>query len=278
MMFRSCLFALLGALSLTSCAAKAPGTAAAGATATPPARVGIAASLPAGPVDEAAIRRSVEKAIPGVKIDRIQASPIAGYREVVLSGRVVYVSNDGRYLMQGSLIRLGDRANLTDQSEAVLRRAVLAGVGPERRIEFKATGTQRHRITVFTDIDCAYCRKLHSQIADYNKAGITVDYLFFPRAGLDSESFDKAVAVWCAPDRQAALTAAKADRPVPKRTCANPIAAEFALGHQVGVDGTPAIYLDDGTQIGGYLAPQDMLAKLDEHAAAVATRTALAGN
>jgi thiol:disulfide interchange protein DsbC len=262
-MLRNLLFALLGAISLTACAAE-PGTARAATTATPGAAT---AGKATPPVAEAAIRASLGKAIPGTPIDGIQQSPIPGYSEVAIGGRVVYVSNDGKYIFQGSLVRLEDRVDLTEASQAVLRRAELAGVGPERRIVFKAKGTQRHRVTVFTDIDCGFCRKLHSQIADYNARGITVEYLFFPRAGLNSESYDKAVNVWCAANRNQALTDAKLDKPLANRTCANPIAAEFKLGQKIGVDGTPAVFMDDGTHVGGYLAPDEMLAKLDEHEA-----------
>jgi thiol:disulfide interchange protein DsbC len=268
-MLRISSLALLGAISLTACAAEPAG----GVTARPAsAAVQSAPVAPKG--TEAAIRKALGKVVPGVPIDRVQGSPIPGYQEVVLGGRVVYVSNDGRYLLQGTLLRLADRVDLTDASEAVIRRGEINAVGRDRRIVY-AAAKQRHRVTVFTDIDCGYCRKLHNQMADYNKAGITVEYLFFPRAGINSESFDKAVSVWCAPDRNKALTDAKNDRPVAKRTCANPIAAEFALGQKVGVDGTPAIYLDDGTQIGGYLPPEEMLKALEERAAKAAP--ALAG-
>jgi thiol:disulfide interchange protein DsbC len=280
-MLRTTLIALLGALSLTACAAEPSGTAAKPTAAKPatakPATAAAAAARPAGPNgSDALIRQSVAKAIPGVAISSIRPAPMPGFREVALSGRVVYVSDDGKHLIQGTLIRLADRANLTESSEAVLRRDVLATVGKERRIVFPAK-VQKHRVTVFTDIDCGFCRKLHSEIAKYNAAGITVEYLFFPRAGINSESYDKAVAVWCAPDRNQALTDAKLDKPVKPRTCANPVAADFELGQKVGVDGTPAIYLDDGTQIGGYSPPEDMLKRIEEHkAAALEARTALA--
>jgi thiol:disulfide interchange protein DsbC len=263
-MLRNRLIALLGAISLSACAAE-PGAGTARA-ATPAAKDAATAAAAPAPGD-AAIRAAVAKAVPNLPVEAIRASPVAGFREVVIGGRVLYASQDGKYLLQGSLIRLADRKDMTDASEAVLRRDILDDVGPERRIVFPARGEAKHRITVFTDIDCGYCRKLHSQIADYNAAGITVDYLFFPRAGIDSESYDKAVSVWCAPDRRKALTDAKADRPVPKRTCANPIAAEYKLGQKVGVDGTPAVYLDDGSHLSGYLPPDEMLARLDEHAA-----------
>ena len=217
----------------------------------------------------APIRAALLKIVPNASIDSIKPTVIPGYREVAIGGRIVYVSDDGKYLIQGALINLSNRANLTESSEAVLRRGVLDGVGRDRRIVF-SPANPKYRITVFTDIDCAYCRKLHAQVAEYNKAGIAVEYLFFPRAGINSESYNKAVSVWCASNRQQALTDAKLDKPIAKKTCANPIAMEYNLGQKVGVDGTPAIYAADGTQLGGYLSPAEMLAKLGQRPAVAA--------
>jgi len=242
--------------TLTACAQPKPAT---------------TASAPAKPVttgEDAVIRAAISKAVPGMPIDSIKPSVIPGYREVSLSGKVVYVSADGKYLLQGSLVELASRNNLTDASEAVLRKSVLAGIARDRFITF-APANPKYHVIVFTDIDCGFCRKLHSQIADYNKAGIAVDYLFFPRAGIDSESYDKAVYVWCADDRRKALTDAKLDRPITQKTCANPITADYKLGQKIGIEGTPAVYSANGSQIGGYLSPADMLARLD-HDAAVA--------
>ncbi|HNV82696.1 MAG TPA: DsbC family protein [Arenimonas sp.] len=220
------------------------------------------AAAPAA-ANDTAIRVALEKAMPGTQIDSIKASPIPGFREVAVGGRIIYVSADGRYLFQGSLFDLTTRTSMTEASQAQIRRGILAKVGPERRIIF-AAAKPVHRVTVFTDIDCGYCRKMHQQIAEYNKLGISVEYLFYPRAGVGSDSSDKAINVWCSADRRKALTDAKNDRPVPKKTCANPIAADYALGQKIGFDGTPAVYSADGTQVGGYLAPQQMLATLDK--------------
>ena len=232
--------------------------------------VAIAQPRPNAPVasggSDAVLRAALSKAVPGVVIDAIRPSQIPGYKEVVIGGRVVYVSNDGKYLIQGTLMELASRDNLTAISEGAMRRGILDAVPRERRIIF-SPAKPKYRLTVFTDIDCGFCRKMHTQIADYNKAGISVEYLFFPRAGEKSDSWDKAVSVWCAPNRQKALTDAKADRPVPKKSCTNPIAEDYALGKKIGVDGTPAIYGPDGTQLGGYLSPADMLAKLNRQAA-----------
>jgi thiol:disulfide interchange protein DsbC len=246
--------------------AAALGIAAAVTVAVAQPKPAAAPGKPAATAGDAALRAALEKAVPGIDIDSIKPSPIPGYREVAISGRVVYVSNDGKYLIQGTLMELQSRDNLTAVSEGALRRGMLDAVPRERRIIF-SPAKPKYRLTVFTDIDCGFCRKMHTQIADYNKAGISVEYLFFPRAGEKSDSWNKAVSVWCAPNRQKALTDAKSDRPVAKKSCTNPIAEDYALGKKVGVDGTPAIYGPDGTQLGGYLSPADMLAKLNRQAA-----------
>lgn len=236
----------------------------------------VAQTRPANPAptpsaSDTLVRNALAKAIPGIKIDSVRSSPIPGYREVAVNGKVIYVSADGKYLMQGQLVELATRDNLTAISEGALRKGLLDAAGKDRRIIFSPPNP-KYRVTVFTDIDCGYCRKLHSQIAAYNKAGISVEYLFFPRAGINSEPYNQAVSVWCAADQRKALTDAKADRPVPKKTCPNPVAKDFELGRLVGVDGTPAIYAPDGTQIGGYLSPQEMADVLSRQAARTAAR------
>ena len=250
-----------------------PAAAAKGAAKAPAARASAPAKALPGDASDAPVRAALLKAVPGATIDSIKPSIIPGYREVAVGGKVVYVSADGRYLMQGALIDLGTRENLTDVSEGALRRGQLDAVPVDRRIVFSPPNP-KYRITVFTDVDCGYCRKLHAQINDYMKEGISVEYLFFPRAGIGSESYNKAVSVWCAADQRKALTDAKLDKPIAKRTCNNPVTTDFALGQRVGVDGTPAIFAADGTQLGGYLPPDEMLARLDRAAAraAVAAR------
>ena len=233
--------------------------------------VAVAQPKPGAPVaqGDAVLKAAILKAVPGSTIDSIKPSPIPGYREVAIGGKVIYARADGKYIIQGSLIELASRDNLTAASEGALRRGILDAVPRERRIIF-SPAKPKYRLTVFTDIDCGYCRKMHAQIADYNKAGISVEYLFFPRSGPNTESFTKAINVWCAPDRRKALTDAKNDRPVAKKTCSNPIKEDFELGQRIGVDGTPAIYAADGTQLGGYLSPADMLAKLGRRPAVAA--------
>jgi thiol:disulfide interchange protein DsbC len=259
MMRNTCFFSLSVIAALMFTPAFAQPVAKPAATAKPAA----AAAKPVAGGGDAAVRAAVSKAMPNVAIDSIKPSVIPGYREVAIGARIFYVSSDGRYLIQGALFDLNTRTSLTEKSQAVVRKTILDGVGLDRRIIF-SPANPKHRITVFTDIDCGFCRKMHQQMADYNKLGISVEYIFYPRAGAKSDSADKAISVWCAADRRKAMTDAKNDRPVPKKTCTNPIAADYALGQKVGFDGTPAVYAANGAQVGGYLAPAQMLAALEQ--------------
>lgn len=209
------------------------------------------------------IKESIKELVQGTTIESIAESKVPGFYEVTLGGQVVYVSHDGKYLLSGALWDVPGKKNLTDLRYAEIRKSALSGVGKDKRIVFAAK-EPKHTVTVFTDIDCGYCRRLHTQIADYNNAGITVEYLFFPRAGLASDSFNKAVSVWCAADRNQALTHAKNGDAIDAKTCDNPITEEFELGRKIGVAGTPAVIASDGTQIGGYLTPEQMVARLDQ--------------
>ena len=163
--------------------------------------------------------------------------------------------------MQGSLIELATRDNLTDASEGALRRGVLdarAARPPHRVLAGQARSTASPCSPTSTAATAARCT---TQIAEYIKAGISVEYLFFPRAGIGSESFNKAVSVWCAPDRRKALTDAKNDKPVAKKHLHQP--------DRPGLRARPARSAwtaprrsspPDGTQLGGYLPPDEMLA------------------
>jgi thiol:disulfide interchange protein DsbC len=265
-MIRHTLTALALMASLSACAAEPPAKPAAPGAAKPAAPGAAKPAAVASEANEATLRAAMKEVAPGAEVTYIADSPIPGFKEVALGARIVYVSNDGKRLIQGALFDLPSRENLTQSSEAVLRKGLLAAVGADRRIVF-AAAKPRHTVTVFTDIDCGYCRKLHEQIAAYNRLGISVEYLFYPRSGIGGESFEKAVSVWCAPDRRAAMTAAKGGKVLPAGKCSNPVTQDYELGRRIGLEGTPAIYAAGGEQIGGYLDPAAMLARLDEIAA-----------
>jgi thiol:disulfide interchange protein DsbC len=219
---------------------------------------------------EGSIRERLGKMLPEYQISSIHETPVPGVYEVVLGSDLVYVSADGRYMMQGRLIDLEKRENLSETSprlaevqkqQAKERMETLAKIGDDQTVVF-APERYDHTINVFTDIDCGYCRKLHREIEDYEAEGIRVRYLFYPRAGKGSPSFQKAVSVWCADDRQAAMTEAKAGKNVPKKDCANPVQEHIELGNRFGISGTPAIVLDNGEMVPGYVPPKRLAAVL----------------
>lgn len=192
-----------------------------------------------------------------LKVSELHPAAVEGLYEAITDRGVLYVSRDGRYILSGSIYDLDkDLANITEQSLARLRKAELAGF-KDSMIVFPAK-QEKYRITVFTDITCGYCRKLHSQMAEYNSEGITVQYLAFPRGGLQSPSYSQMQAVWCADDRQQALSDAKQGKAVSVKECDDRVAEQYRLGMKFGVSGTPAIVLEDGTMVPGYRPPRAM--------------------
>lgn len=216
---------------------------------------------------EDTIRKSLATLAPNLTVDSIKPSPIEGYQEVMAGSLLVYVSNDGKYLLDGQLIEVATRRNLTEGARSVIRKNQLDAVPETDLIAFDPEGETKHTITVFTDIDCGYCRKLHQEMKQYNDLGIAVHYMFFPRSGIGSNSYDKAVSVWCADDATSAMTLAKSGAEPTPKVCTNPVEAHYELGKGLGVTGTPALFTEDGTLISGYVPAADLLMRLDQMAA-----------
>jgi len=214
--------------------------------------------------DNDELRKKIEKSLPDVKVTSLKAVDDTGFYEAVINGQILYFSKDGRYVIQGDMVSLDSRINLTEQRRVSLRKDALAKLDEKDMIIF---GPQKakYTITVFTDIHCGYCRKMHAEMEKYNDLGIRVRYLSFPRGGIGSKSYDDAVNVWCAADRQKAMTKAKQGQEIPTKTCANPVKAEFELGQQLGVQGTPSIFLESGQNLPGYLPPEKLIQVLDEN-------------
>jgi thiol:disulfide interchange protein DsbC len=208
--------------------------------------------------------------------DKITKSTIPGLYEVVVGQYVLYVSADGKYMLQGDLYDVQRRVNLTDEIRAVRRAKAMEELNEESMIVFgPESGKAKYTITAFTDIDCGYCRKLHKEMKEYNDLGIEVRYVSYPRAGLNSPSYEKAVAVWCAVDRNKAMSTAKAGASlselqkvahVKDESCKDPIKQHMKVAGMVGVTGTPTLVMDDGSVLPGYLPPQRLLQALKEHA------------
>jgi thiol:disulfide interchange protein DsbC len=205
--------------------------------------------------DVATVKAAVAKALPEVKVDGVATSPIPGLYEVMVGSQIIYVTGDGRYFVDGRIVDLKTREDLTEPRLSAVRKGAVNAVGDDQMIVFAGPKAE-HTVTVFTDIDCPYCAKLHSQIKQYEDEGIRVRYLLFPRAGARSPSYDEAVSVWCSEDRNQALTDAKAGKKIPAKTCDNPVDEHMALGRKVGVSGTPAIMLESGELIPGYVEPK----------------------
>ena len=228
-------------------------------------------------------RAALIKLLPaGSKLEDLKPSPIPGIYEFVQGADVSYLTADGKYFLDGNLYDMATRANLTEAIRSRARLAMINAV-PESQMVIFSPKNPLYTVTVFTDVDCQYCRKLHSEIAEFNKLGVRVRYMFFPRTGPNTESWRKAEVVWCSADRNEALTRAKAGAQLDmNKTCGpTPVAREYELGQNIGVKGTPAIVTDGGDFINGYMPPRELVQALKQlqvaqrETSAGAERTAL---
>ena len=261
------LIPLMLALCLCACAPDYQDKATASAE---PAAVATADPAPVQEVDVSeleALKQKLSGKLSGLKIDAVRATPMPGLFEIQSGFNFGYVSADGRFLIEGDLNDLATGQQLTESRRRDARVALVNAFGADRSIEYAPKeGPAKYTVTVFTDIDCGYCRKLHQHIAEYNADGIAVRYLFFPRSGPDTASFHKAEKVWCAADRKEALTQAKLGSGFEgDMSCGNPIMDHLKLAAQLGLRGTPAIILPDGELIPGYQPPDELLRILAEH-------------
>lgn len=223
------------------------------------------------------VKKLIETNIPNIDIASIEKSKMPGIYEILSSGKILYVSEDGNYLISGKLFAIDKGIkDLTSESmkrfDAVnlpKRRDTLSSVSEDDMIVFKADN-EKHRVTVFTDVDCGYCRKLHKEMDNYNELGITVQYMGFPRAGLGSGSHKKLQTVWCAKDQKAAMNRAKIDREFGTDTCNDPLAEHYKIVKEFGLTGTPAIILRSGQLIAGFVEADGLLEiiEVDEKATA----------
>lgn len=240
-------FAAICASSFVGSVALAGGGGAANPAATTPA------------ASKADPRAEIVKKIDGLKLEDVRMTPVDGLYEISRGSEISYASSDGRYVILGDMVDLDKDANLTENRRRIIRQRLIETV-PESEMLIFSPKNPKYTITVFTDIDCGYCRRLHSQIAEYNRLGIRVRYLFYPRTGPDTDSWHKAEAVWCAKNRNEALTRAKKGEEIKSPDChANGIVArDYELGHKLSVEGTPAIFLASGEMLPGYAPPSQL--------------------
>lgn len=212
--------------------------------------------------DYTAVEERIRTLAPNANDIAISETPIEGILMVQVSGDIVYATSDGKYLIQGRVIDMDTREDLTEGAKSNIRKEIMADIDKSRQITFTPEDPD-YELTVFTDIDCGYCRKLHDQVAEYNEVGIAIHYMAFPRAGIGSRSYEKAVSVWCAEDPQEAMTQAKAGEDLAPVQCDNPVAEQYQLGQAMGVSGTPALLTSDGQLIPGYVQPAQLRQRLD---------------
>jgi len=222
-----------------------------------PAPVAAPAAVPASDP-----RVAIAAKLKDVKPADLKSTAVPGVYELMRGTDAAYVFDNGKYAVIGDLYDTTSNDNLTDARRREMRLKLLSTI-PESQMVVFGPADAKHTITVFTDMDCQYCRKLHSQITQINKLGIRVRYIAYPRTGPDTESWTKAEQVWCSADRKAALTEAKLGKSLPNKVCKdNPVQAEYELGEKFNLQGTPTIVLANGDIIPGYMEPQDLANEL----------------
>jgi thiol:disulfide interchange protein DsbC len=212
---------------------------------------------------EEKVKQQIKTAFPEVTVESIEKSPLHGLYQVTAGPVIFYASSDGHYLLLGDVFDLTrqdkDKRNLTENLRKKSRLELLKSIKTSDMVLYQPK-TVKGVVTVFTDTDCGYCRKLHSEVAQLVELGIEVRYLAFPRQGVGSPTYDQMVSVWCAKDRAKALSDAMDGKEIETKTCQNNLAEQFSIGQKMGLNGTPTLLFPDGTLVGGYV-PAEKLAK-----------------
>lgn len=230
--------------------------------------------VPAGAQDEAVdarieagLRERLGNPAVGLEVDSVAASAIPGlYRVQLRDGPMIYATEDAGHFILGDLFSVGPDGfvNVAEQQRSELRKAKLDAVPEEEKIIFPAEGRTLATVTVFTDVSCPWCQRLHQEVPELNRRGVEVRYLAYPRQGVGSPGFRQLASAWCADDRRDTLTRLKNRETVPENVCpGNPVARQFELGREIGVTGTPAIVLASGQLVPGYKKADDLITMLD---------------
>lgn len=239
------------------------------------AALGVLVAAQAAAPKNAGERAQFDSAIQslGVKPEDVREAPVAGLMEVSVNGMTGYMTSDGRYFIRGDIFEVATRVNVTQQRRQEQARMALAALDEKDMIVFAPAQPPKYTVTVFTDVDCGYCRKLHSEIAKYNEMGIEVRYIAYPRSGPNTESWTAMESVWCASNPKDALTRAKLGEKI-EAHCDHkpPIESQYQLGGKLGIGGTPAMFAEDGRQLGGYVPPQQLLGMLEPKTEKVAQK------
>lgn len=207
----------------------------------------------------------IESILGGMKVEKVSPSGVKGINELYIEGvnLPLYLSDDGRYLFEGQITDLVERVNLTEKRQNKIRTMALSKIDPKNMIIYSPEGAKKHTITVFTDVNCPYCKKLHDDIPKYLAEGIEVRYLAFPAVATK----ERMESVWCAADPKAAIDLAKSKRQVDtsvKCKDTNIVEEQYQLGISFGITGTPNIILENGQMIGGYVPAAELIKLIKE--------------
>jgi len=206
------------------------------------------------------IRDALSSYLPAAAHASIKTTPLNGIYEVAVGGNILYMSEDGRYMINGNLFDLSNHRDLTEETMSGVRKNLVSELGEKNMLVYMPDGDVKHTITVFTDIYCPYCRRLHSEMDEYKKAGVKVRYVFLPFKG--KRSYDASVSVWCSDNPQQSLDKANAGEDIPPKTCDNPVSKQKTLGNSLSIRGTPAIMYENGQMNPGYLPAQQVIKKM----------------
>jgi thiol:disulfide interchange protein DsbC len=210
------------------------------------------------------IKSRLDTVVPGYDASSVKQTPVPGLYEFIGSGRVLYISEDGRYIINGNVIDMESQQSLTEQSQRKVTLKIINGYDEKKMITFSPEGKPKHVITVFTDVDCPYCAMLHKEVPKLNKAGIEVRYLMYPRAGEGSPTYNKSVSTWCNSDQKKTISIAKEGGVVTPKTCDDPVKEQFELGKSIGITGTPTLILENGKILPGYVPAAQLIKILNE--------------
>ena len=201
----------------------------------------------------------------GLPINFIEESSMPDFYVVnVANNQILYVSKDFKFVLAGEVIALneGEITSLNDIYENKFIKNIISSIKPNESIDF-ISSNERFKLKIFTDVSCSYCRLLHSEIDQYLSNGITINYLAFPRDGLDSEVYKDMVSIWCSLDPKDSLNKLKKGENIESKNCKNPVEEHFRKGSLIGITGTPTIILEDGTKFSGYIPANELIKILE---------------
>lgn len=206
------------------------------------------------------LKKALAEKLPTVVVAQINETPLPGIYEVIIGNQIVYLGKNARYMLNGDLINLATRKNHTEEAKSKIRITALDSLGEDKMLVYTPKQVD-YTLTVVTDIDCPYCRRLHSEMNQYMANNIKVRYIFMPLKG--QSDYDKTVSVWCAESKTVALDMAKSGAEIETLTCDNPIQEHLTLARQLGIGGTPAIILESGELLPGYIPVAKLLEGLN---------------